>query len=99
MAESTELDPSAEVVAVYLTGARTAAVRMRAFAAEEYGVSGDDAFDAAAALDRVSDAIERVLAIHRAVPLEYEAYSVCSECNPQTWPCSTVLALASDRSE
>ena len=99
MTEPTETDERGESVTADLIRGRAAAVALRKFAAAEFGVAGDEAFDAAAILDRLSDATERVLALHRAVSLEYEAYSVCEECNPQTWPCATLLALAADRSE
>lgn len=38
-------------------------------------------------------AVDRVLALHRAVPVQFEKYSVCSECITQEWPCSTIRAL------
>lgn len=66
---------------------------LKAFAAKDYGTPGDRVFDAATLLLEQAQAIEKVREIHSEVPIQYEEFSVCSECTTQAWPCQTALAL------
>jgi len=68
---------------------------LKKFASTNFGAPGDRAFEAAVLIERQKAAIDRVGGLHRAVPVQFEEYSVCGECLTQTWPCATILALGS----
>jgi hypothetical protein len=70
------------------------ATYLRRLASTDYTPAGDCIFDGARLLDDQYEAISRVRALHTAVPVQFETYSVCSACITQTWPCATIAALA-----
>lgn len=70
------------------------ATSLRSIAASDFGGDGDTVFAGAQRIDVLEASVASALDLHRAIPLEFEEYSVCASCMTQTWPCATVLALS-----